>query len=62
MAEGRKHVFISHVHEADHRLAPLKDLLNNAGMEVRDGSIHSDKPKECLQNPSSVRVANCLMA
>ena len=36
MAEGRKHVFISHVHEDDHRLAPLKDLLSNAGMEVRD--------------------------
>lgn len=43
MAEGRN-VFISHIHEDDHRLAPLKALLSNAGMEVRDGSIHSDKP------------------
>lgn len=44
MAEGRRHVFISHIHEDDHRLGPLKDLMSNAGMEVRDGSINSDKP------------------
>src|SRR5581483_8034635 len=43
MAESRN-VFISHIHEDDHRLAPLRALLTNAGMEVRDGSIHSDKP------------------
>ena len=34
MAESRKHVFISHVHEDDHRLAPLRDLLQRAGMEI----------------------------
>lgn len=44
MAVDRKNVFISHIHEDDHRLGPLKDLLSNAGMEVRDGSINSDKP------------------
>lgn len=44
MAEGRKHVFISHIHEDDHRLDPLKNILSNAGMEIRDGSINSDKP------------------
>lgn len=44
MAESRKHVFISHLHEDDHRLGPLKDLLSKSGMEVRDGSINSDKP------------------
>ncbi len=43
MAE-RRNVFISHIHEDDHRLAPLKELLSKAGMEVRDGSIHSEKP------------------
>lgn len=43
MAKSRN-VFISHIHEDDHRLAPLKDLLRNSGMEVRDGSIHSEKP------------------
>jgi MTH538 TIR-like domain (DUF1863) len=43
MAKSRN-VFISHIHENDHRLSPLKDLLSAAGMEVRDGSIHSEKP------------------
>lgn len=43
MAESRN-VFISHIHEDDHRLAPLKTLLSNAGMEVRDASINKDKP------------------
>lgn len=56
MPAGRKHVFISHVHEDDHRLAPLKDLLNNAGMEVRDGSIHSDKPNNAT-NPDYIKSA-----
>lgn len=44
MATDRKHIFISHIHENDHRLAPLKALLSSAGMDVRDGSINSDKP------------------
>ncbi|MCE9658091.1 MAG: TIR domain-containing protein [Burkholderiales bacterium] len=46
MAENRKHVFISHIHEDDQRLAPLRSLLQRAGMEIRDGSIHSGKPNE----------------
>lgn len=45
MANSRN-VFISHIHEDDNRLAPLKDLLSKAGMDVRDGSIHSDKPNK----------------
>jgi len=39
-----KNIFISHVHEDDALLPKLKDLISNAGMEVRDGSINSDKP------------------
>lgn len=54
MAEGRKHVFISHIHEDDHRLAPLKNLLGRAGMEVRDGSINSDKPN-AASNPDYIK-------
>lgn len=46
MANERKHIFISHIHEDDHRLSPLKDLLSNSGMDVRDGSINSDKPND----------------
>jgi len=39
-----KNVFISHVHEDDPLLPDLKQLIANAGMEVRDASITSDKP------------------
>jgi hypothetical protein len=41
-----RNIFISHVHEDDHRLQPLKELLQRAGLEVRDGSINSDKPND----------------
>ena len=44
--EAKKNVFISHVHEDDDLVPMLKDLVANAGMEVRDGSITSDKPNE----------------
>jgi hypothetical protein len=43
---GTKNIFISHVHEDDDYLPKLKDLIGRAGMEVRDGSINSDKPNE----------------
>jgi len=41
-----KNVFISHVHEDDALLPDLKKLIAGAGMEVRDGSISSDKPND----------------
>lgn len=44
MSNDSRNIFISHIHEDDHRLQPLKDLLESAGMNVRDGSINSDKP------------------
>lgn len=44
MALESRNIFISHIHEDDHRLQPLKDLLQSAGMTVRDGSINTDKP------------------
>lgn len=44
MSDQKKNVFISHVHEDDELLPKLKDLCAGAGMEVRDGSINSDKP------------------
>src|SRR5574341_1547927 len=42
----KKNVFISHVHEDDELVPRLKEMMANAGMEVRDGSITSDKPNE----------------
>ena len=42
----KKNVFISHVHEDDDLVPKLKDLIVNAGMEVSNYSITSDKPNE----------------
>ena len=50
----KKNVFISHVHEDDHLLPKLKDLIGRAGMEVRDGSINSDKPNNA-SNPDYIK-------
>lgn len=44
MTERVCNVFISHIHEDDHRLQPLKDMLKEAGCEARDSSITSEKP------------------
>lgn len=41
-----KNIFISHVHEDDELLPKLKDLLARQDVEVRDGSINSDKPND----------------
>lgn len=48
-----KNIFISHVHEDDALLPKLKDLISKAGMEVRDGSINSDKPNNA-SNPDYI--------
>ncbi|MCC6336076.1 MAG: TIR domain-containing protein [Myxococcales bacterium] len=49
-----KNIFISHVHEDDALLPKLKDLISKAGMEVRDGSINSDKPNNA-NNPDYIK-------
>lgn len=49
-----KNVFISHVHEDDDLLPKLKDIIGRAGMEVRDGSINSDKPNQA-QNEEYIK-------
>lgn len=46
----KKNVFISHVHEDDDLLPKLKDLIGRAGMDVRDGSINSDKPNDATNS------------
>lgn len=46
MADIIKNVFISHIHEDDAGLKELKSLLLRHGLEVRDGSITSDKPND----------------
>lgn len=44
MTSQTKNVFISHIHEDDAGLADLKNLIRSKGMDIRDGSINSDKP------------------
>lgn len=44
MSGEKKNVFISHIHKDDSGLTDLKSLLKEKGMEIRDGSINSDKP------------------
>lgn len=39
-------VFISHIHEDDHRLEPLKKMLSDNGCEARDSSITNEKPND----------------
>ncbi|MDA8347925.1 MAG: TIR domain-containing protein [Pseudomonadota bacterium] len=50
----KKNIFISHVHEDDNLLPKLRDLISKAGMEVRDGSINSDKPN-AAQNEDYIK-------
>ena len=38
-----KNVFVSHIHQDDHGLPDLMNLLNKHGMEARNYSITSDK-------------------
>jgi hypothetical protein len=46
MADDRKNVFISHVHEDDAGLEKTKDLLKKHGLEIRDSSINSSNPND----------------
>jgi len=47
MTDPKKmNIFVSHIHEDDHRLEPLRNLLRASGMEIRDGSINSSKPND----------------
>jgi Thoeris protein ThsB, TIR-like domain len=50
----KRNIFISHIHEDDHRLEPLKDLLRKQGYEVRDGSINSSKPNDA-ESPDYIK-------
>ncbi len=49
-----KNIFISHVHYDDDLVPKLKDLIERAGMTVRDGSITEDKPNDA-QNEEYIK-------
>lgn len=46
MADEVRNVFISHVHEDDHGLERLKNLLAPRGFTIRDASISSRNPNQ----------------
>lgn len=54
MTSQTKNVFISHVHEDDAGLADLKNLIRSKGMDIRDGSINSDKPNNA-KSPNYIK-------
>lgn len=56
MSSETKNIFISHVHKDDEGLTDLKNLLKGKGMEVRDGSINSDKPNNA-KDPDYIKSA-----
>jgi len=49
-----KNIFISHIHEDDSKLADLKNLLADHGLNVRDSSINSAKPNNA-QDPDYIK-------
>ena len=54
MSHKDKNIFISHIHENDHKLGDLIGLLRRKGLQPRNYSITSDKPN----NVRSERVSN----
>ena len=46
MSNDIRNVFISHIHEDDSKLANLKNLLKDNGIDAKDYSINSDKPNQ----------------
>jgi hypothetical protein len=44
VAKEINNIFISHIHEDDHKIIAMKDLLAANGFNVRDSSINSSSP------------------
>lgn len=49
----KRNIFISHVHQDDDLLPKPKDLVDRAGMEMRNGSINrpQEGQRECMRFP-----------
>ncbi len=54
MTDDIRNVFISHIHEDDHRLQPLKDMLAANGCAARDSSVNSSNPNDA-KNPDYIK-------
>ena len=56
MAHKDKNIFISHIHENDHKLRDLIGLLRRKGLQPRNYSITSDKPNNVRSERSIKRL------
>ena len=56
MARKGKNIFVSHIHENDHKLGDLMGLLRRKGMQPRNYSITSDKPNNVRSERSIKRL------
>ena len=56
MGSKDKNIFVSHIHENDHKLGDLTDLLRRKGMNPRNYSITSDKPNNIRSDRSIKRL------
>jgi len=55
VADDVKNVFISHIHEDDDGLVDLKGICKDNGLQVRDGSINSEKPNNA-KDPDYIKT------
>lgn len=56
MARKEKNIFVTHIHENDHKLGDLMALLRRKGMLPRNYSITSDKPNNLRSEKSIKRL------
>ena len=56
MAKKEKNIFVTHIHENDHKLGDLMALLRRKGMLPRNYSITSDKPNNLRSERSIKRL------
>ena len=56
MAKKEKNIFVTHIHENDHKLGDLMALLRRKGMLPRNYSITSDKPNNLRSEKSIKRL------
>jgi hypothetical protein len=55
MANGKKNIFISHVHSDDEAVFQLQDLLDKRGYQVRNSSIDSSNPNNA-KDPDYIKT------
>ncbi len=55
MARGTRNIFISHRQEDEGHISPLKGVLRQSGLNVRDSSVYSGKNSNRARNRDYIR-------